>query len=92
MNNKSEITMNNTSIIGNIISWLFGMVFFAIGVLNTFWGERPGFRSFYTSSFFRLFSSGKYHSQENGWFLNFWNGNSENRPGHFYHLGSGGRG
>ena len=46
MNNKSEITMNNTSIIGNIISWLFGIVFFAIGVLNTFWGNDPGFGVF----------------------------------------------
>jgi hypothetical protein len=46
MNNKSEITMNNTSIIGNIISWLFGIVFFAIGVINTFWGNDPGFGVF----------------------------------------------
>ena len=46
MNNKSEITMNNTSIIGNIISWLFGTVFFAIGVVNTFWGNDPGFGVF----------------------------------------------
>jgi len=46
MNNTSEITMNNTSNIGNIISWLFGTVFFAIGVVNTFWGNDPGFGVF----------------------------------------------
>ncbi len=46
MNNTSEITMNYTSNIGNIISWLFGTVFFAIGVVNTFWGNDPGFGVF----------------------------------------------
>ena len=50
MNNASEITMNNTSndtsITGNVISWLFGIVFFAIGVVNTFWGNDPFFGIF----------------------------------------------
>lgn len=46
MNNQSEITMNNASIIGNIISWLFGIVFFAFGIVNTFWGNDPGFGIF----------------------------------------------
>jgi hypothetical protein len=45
MNNKA-VTMNTTSIIGNIISWLFGGLFFAIGVINTFWGNDPGFGIF----------------------------------------------
>jgi hypothetical protein len=30
----------------NIISWIFGVVFFAIGVINTFWGNDPGFGIF----------------------------------------------
>jgi len=30
----------------NIISWIFGAVFFAIGVVNTFWGNDPGFGVF----------------------------------------------
>ena len=30
----------------NIISWIFGVVFFAIGVVNTFWGNDPGFGVF----------------------------------------------
>lgn len=38
--------MNNNSIVFNIISWLFGAVFFAIGVVNTFWGNDPGFGVF----------------------------------------------
>lgn len=46
MNNKSEITVNNKSIVGNIISWIFGIAFFAIGVINTFWGNDPEFGVF----------------------------------------------
>ena len=38
--------MNNKSIVLNIISWLFGVVFFAIGVVNTFWGNDPFFGIF----------------------------------------------
>ena len=38
--------MNNKSNVLNIISWLFGIVFFAIGVVNTFWGNDPGFGVF----------------------------------------------
>jgi hypothetical protein len=38
--------MNNNSIVLNIISWIFGIVFFAIGVVNTFWGNDPGFGIF----------------------------------------------
>ena len=30
----------------NIISWLFGIMAFAIGVVNTFWGNDPGFGVF----------------------------------------------
>jgi len=46
MNNASAIAMNNKSKAANITSWLFGTVFFAIGVINTFWGNDPGFGVF----------------------------------------------
>lgn len=38
--------MNNTAIVGNIIGWVFGILVFAIGVLNLFWGNDPGFGVF----------------------------------------------
>ncbi len=38
--------MNNNLIVLNIISWLFGIVFFAIGVVNSFWGNDPFFGIF----------------------------------------------
>ena len=46
MNNKSEVAMNNKSNVLNIISWLFGIAVFAVGVINTFWGNDPGFGVF----------------------------------------------
>ncbi len=39
MNNKPGITMNNKSTAGDLISWLFGIVFLAIGLINIFWGN-----------------------------------------------------
>ncbi len=38
--------MSNKSNVLNIISWIFGIVVFAIGVVNTFWGNDPGFGVF----------------------------------------------
>ena len=46
MNNKSEVIKNNKSIVLNIISWLFGMAVLAVGLINTFWGNDPGFGVF----------------------------------------------
>jgi len=46
MNNKTEIMMNHGSLISNILSWLFALAVFAIGVVNTFWGNDPGFGVF----------------------------------------------
>lgn len=46
MNNKSALMMNNRSIVGNIISWLFGIAVLAVGLINTFWGNDPGFGIF----------------------------------------------
>jgi hypothetical protein len=30
----------------NAINWIFGIIVFAIGVVNTFWGNDPGFGNF----------------------------------------------
>ncbi len=32
--------------IGNIISWIFGVIVFAIGIVNTFWGNDAAFGIF----------------------------------------------
>lgn len=32
--------------IGNIISWIFGILVFAIGIVNTFWGNDSAFGIF----------------------------------------------
>lgn len=46
MNNKPEISMLNNTTVLDIISWLFGIIAFAIGIVNTFWGNDPGFGIF----------------------------------------------
>jgi hypothetical protein len=38
--------MESKSSIWKIISWLFGITAMAIGVVNTFWGNDPGFGVF----------------------------------------------
>lgn len=37
---------NGSAGIGNVISWLFGIVVLAIGVINVFWGNDPFFGCF----------------------------------------------
>lgn len=46
MNNKSEATMSNNSIVLNLICWLFGIAVIAIGLINVFWGNDLGFGIF----------------------------------------------
>ena len=46
MNNTTEVKMNNTSIGANAVSWLFGLVVLAIGIVNMFWGNDPEFGIF----------------------------------------------
>jgi VIT1/CCC1 family predicted Fe2+/Mn2+ transporter len=43
---QGEIARNDGSTALTIISWLFGVIFFAIGFVNTFWGNDPGFGIF----------------------------------------------
>lgn len=38
--------MNRQATLLKAISWLFGLVVFVIGVINTFWGNDPGFGIF----------------------------------------------
>ncbi|NEU09333.1 hypothetical protein GZH53_13495 [Flavihumibacter sp. R14] len=44
MNDKIELNDGSTAL--NIISWLFGIVAFFIGLVNAFWGNDPGFGVF----------------------------------------------
>ena len=46
MNHKAEVTVNNKSVVFNIIGWIFGFIVLAIGLINTFWGNDPGFGIF----------------------------------------------
>ncbi|GAB3199839.1 hypothetical protein ABID22_002465 [Pontibacter aydingkolensis] len=43
---KEDVAVNDGDMALNIISWLFGIIAFAIGVVNTFWGNDPGFGIF----------------------------------------------
>ena len=45
-NLQTETTGNQQSMVFTTISWLFGTVVFAIGLVNTFWGNDPGFGIF----------------------------------------------
>jgi hypothetical protein len=38
--------MGILSVIGKIISWIFGTAVFAAGIINTFWGNDPFFGIF----------------------------------------------
>jgi hypothetical protein len=46
VDNQPVSTINSKSILGTIITWLFGIAVLAIGVVNTFWGNDPGFGIF----------------------------------------------
>lgn len=39
-------TLEKPSIVLKVLSWIFGLLFFAIGIVNTFWGDDPGFGIF----------------------------------------------
>ena len=46
MSSKSDLTMPVKVIADNIASWFFGVLVFAIGMVNTFWGNDPEFGIF----------------------------------------------
>lgn len=45
-NNQSEGIMNRQSAVLDGIGWLFGLAVAAIGIINMFWGNDPGFGVF----------------------------------------------
>lgn len=46
MNQQQEAVLNTRARFGNIVSIIFGVLFFAIGFVNTFWGNDPQFGIF----------------------------------------------
>jgi hypothetical protein len=46
MNNSTNAIQHNNHIVLNLIGWIFGIAVFAVGVINTFWGNDPGFGVF----------------------------------------------
>ena len=46
MHNKSVSRTNEITVVGKIISWLFGLAVLAAGLINSFWGNDPGFGVF----------------------------------------------
>jgi hypothetical protein len=46
------------SIVTNLISWLFGIAVFAVGIINTFWGNDPFFGIFLLLLAFVYFPTG----------------------------------
>lgn len=46
MKNRPVIDHSTRLNAANLISWIFGIVAFAIGLVNTFWGNDPGFGVF----------------------------------------------
>ena len=46
MSDKTKIMMNNESQVSSTLSWLFALAVLGIGIVNTFWGNDPGFGVF----------------------------------------------
>jgi len=46
MSDKANVMMNDNGTILDVISWVFGIVVFAIGIINSFWGNDPFFGVF----------------------------------------------
>jgi hypothetical protein len=46
MTHKSDAISNTAPVVLNLVSWFFGFIVFAIGSVNTFWGNDPGFGIF----------------------------------------------
>jgi len=46
MNNKTGSIENSKPNVWNLISWVFGIGVFAVGIVNTFWGNDTGFGIF----------------------------------------------
>lgn len=46
MSNKPEAAMHKQSVMGHVSGWFFGLLFFAIGLINIFWGNDAGYGIF----------------------------------------------
>ncbi len=46
MHSKTEISLDNRSIFGHAVSWLFAVLVMAIGLINIFWGNDAGYGIF----------------------------------------------
>ena len=46
MNNKTGLTAPKQTYLGTVLSWLFGIIALTIGLINTFWGNDPGYGAF----------------------------------------------
>ena len=46
MNNNPASEINQTTTVGKVISFLFGLAVVAAGIINTFWGQPTGFGVF----------------------------------------------
>jgi hypothetical protein len=46
MNAEPRAMENNKPIVYNIINWLFGIAVLTVGLINTLWGNDPGFGVF----------------------------------------------
>ena len=46
MTSKTENALNYKTVLLNILSYLFGIIAFAVGLINIFWGNDQGFGIF----------------------------------------------
>ncbi|HEX6169156.1 MAG TPA: hypothetical protein VFZ33_05650 [Chitinophagaceae bacterium] len=46
MTNDSTTITSYKSTVGNILGWFVGIIFLAVGLVNLFWGNDPGFGAF----------------------------------------------
>lgn len=46
MQSRTALPLGRKQLFGNLISCGFGVLFIAIGVVNLFWGNDPGFGAF----------------------------------------------
>ncbi len=43
---ETTYTLEKSSIVLKVLNWIFGLLFIAVGIVNTFWGNDPGFGIF----------------------------------------------
>lgn len=43
---ETTYTLEKPSIVLKVLNWIVGLLFIAVGIVNTFWGNDPGFGIF----------------------------------------------